>query len=53
MTQHEWIEILAIIDKIQIENNPYYTKEQKELWKLFVDEMKKQAHASIPPQNFQ
>lgn len=50
MTPTDLIEILAIIDKLKIENNPYITRQEKELWKQFVDELKKRAKASLSQQ---
>lgn len=35
-------EILAILDKMQIENNPNLTEIEKEIYKHFIDEIKKQ-----------
>lgn len=35
-------EILAILDKMQIENNPNLTETEKELYKHFIDEIKNQ-----------
>ena len=42
MTPRQLAEILAIIDKLKIENDPYFTREEKDVWKQFVDEIKKQ-----------
>lgn len=42
MTPRQTIEILAIIKKLQIENDPRLTREEKERWKLFVDVLKEQ-----------
>ena len=35
-------EILAILDKMQIENNPNLTEIEKEIYKHFIDEIKNQ-----------
>lgn len=47
MTPKDLIEILTIIDKLKIENNPYITRQEKELWKQFADELEKSAKASL------
>ena len=41
MTPRQLAEILAIIGKLNIESNPNLTREEKEFWKQFVDEIKK------------
>ena len=42
MTPKEFAEVLAIIDKLKIEFNPYLSHDEKELWKQFVDYLKNQ-----------
>ena len=42
MTPRQMIEILSIAKKLQIENDPRLTREEKEIWKLFVDILKEQ-----------
>ena len=42
MTPRQLAEILAIIDKIKIESNPNVSREEKEVWKQFVDEIRRQ-----------
>ena len=42
MTPRQVAEILCIIKKLQIENDPRLTREEKEIWKLYVDALKEQ-----------
>lgn len=42
MTNKELAEILSILNKIQIENNPNLTETEKELYKHFIDKIKNQ-----------
>lgn len=42
MTPRQLAEILAIIDKLKIERNPFLTREEKEVWKQFVEDLKNQ-----------
>lgn len=41
MTQKQFIEILAALRKLEIENNPNLSYYEKELLKAFIDEIKK------------
>lgn len=43
MTNKEIAEVLALLNKLKIESDPTLTKDEKELWKSFVDEIKKWA----------
>ena len=43
MTNKEIIEVLALLNKVKIEYDPTLTEYEKELWKSFVDEIKKHA----------
>lgn len=42
MTPKQLAEIIAIFRKLEIENNPNLSHEEKELLKLAIDELKKQ-----------
>ena len=42
MTPKQLIETLAALRKLEIENNPNLSHEEKELLKQFIDELKKQ-----------
>lgn len=42
MTPRQLAEILAIFDKLKIEQNPNLSREQKEIMKQFIDEIKRQ-----------
>ena len=44
------VKFLAIIDKMQIERQPYLSKEEKEFFKQMVDEIKNQAEADFNQQ---
>ena len=41
MTQRELAEIIALFNKLQIENNPSLTESEKEIYKQFIDYIKK------------
>ena len=43
MTNKEIIEVLALLNKVKIEYDPTLTKDERELWESFVDEIKKWA----------
>ena len=43
MTTHELAEFLALVDKLGVETHPNLTREEKELWKLLIDDIKKNA----------
>ena len=43
MTNKQAVELLALLNKLKIESDHSLSKEEKELWKWFVDEIKKQA----------
>lgn len=42
MTPKQLAELLSILDKLKIENDPNLTKREKEIYKQFIDEIKKQ-----------
>lgn len=42
MTQKQFMEIVAAFRKLEIENNPNLSPNEKELLKSFIDEIKKQ-----------
>ena len=42
MTSKQAAEIMALMNKLKIESDPTLSKEEKELWKWFVEEIKKQ-----------
>ena len=41
MTQKQFVEILAALRKLEIENNPNLNQHEKELLKAFIDEIKR------------
>ena len=41
MTQKQLAEIIAAFNKLEIDNNPYLTHEEKEAMKHLIDEIKK------------
>ena len=47
LTEKELIEFLSIMDKLQIENSPILTREEKEFMKMCIDEIKKMAKRNI------
>lgn len=49
MNKVQFTQILAIIDKMKIENSPFLTREEKELWKQFIDEIQKQVDNANRP----
>lgn len=42
MNKHDFIEILALLNKMEIHSNPHLTEIEKELYKHLIDEIKKQ-----------
>ena len=43
MNKNNFVEILALLNKMKIHSNPYLTEVEKELYKHIVDGIKKQA----------
>ena len=43
MNNENFVEILALLRKMEIHSNPYLLEEEKELYKHIIDEIKKQA----------
>lgn len=43
MNKNDFVEILALLRKMEIHSNPYLTEIEKELYKHVIDEIKKQA----------
>lgn len=41
MSKKQLADILAMLDKLKIDLNPNLDKSEKELYKLFIDELKK------------
>lgn len=44
MTQKQFVEILAALRKLEIDNNPNLSHYEKELLKSLIDEIKKQVN---------
>ena len=42
MSPKQLAEFLAIVDKLNIQLNPNLTEYEKEFWKQFIDELKRQ-----------
>lgn len=42
MTNKQLIEIIVMLKKFEIDNNPYLSHYEKELFKFLIDEIKKQ-----------
>ena len=43
MNKNDFVEILALLNKMKIHSNSYLTEIEKELYKHVIDEIKKQA----------
>ena len=43
MNKNNFVEVLALLNKMKIHSNPYLTEVEIELYKHIIDEVKKQA----------
>ena len=43
MNKNNFVEVLALLNKMKIHSNPYLTEVEKELYKHLIDKIKKQA----------
>lgn len=46
MNQKQFVELLAALNKIEIDNNPNLSDYEKELFKQLIDEIKKKANGN-------